>query len=397
MIQKILVDDIRVGMFIRDTGISWTQAPYLYAREGLLTSQREIDAIRREGYLEAFVDLARSTPEVQAAFKPQAKDIGESRSVPAQSHSVPLEEEIVQARKVYAQTLQFARTFIQKARAGAAPSVSESEAFVGEMVDSALRNETALLNLFKLKNYDEYTYTHCVNVAVLAVVYGKYLELPQDELRLLGVAGLLHDIGKEHVPGTILNKPGRLTPSEFKIVQRHSREGHDMIQSQRGIHPRILRSIVEHHEKFNGNGYPEGLSGSSIDPFSSIISLADIYDALTSRRPYKEPMPLQKALKIIYAMREKDIQGEMVDGFVKCLGVYPVGSLVKLSDSSCALVIEIRPENLLRPKVRKIRVSNGIVHKGDIVDLLDEATQELGIVDCFDARNLSLDPQILFT
>ncbi|MFP4517060.1 MAG: HD-GYP domain-containing protein [Desulfovibrionales bacterium] len=392
MIKQIRTDDLKIGMYIEDVGISWLQAPYLYYRPGPVSSQKTINKIKRDGYIDVFINTEKGIDVSPGEELLIVEDTG-LRPHRRKEYAVPVEEELPVARKTYDETIGYSRRFIQNLRKGKAPNFQESEEFIAPIVESVTRNETALLHLSKLRRHDEYTYTHSVNVAVLAVIFGNFLGLSKEQLRVLGVAGLLHDVGKERVPQRILNKPGRLTLKEFKIIQKHSLEGYAIIKDQKGIHPQILRCIVEHHERYDGLGYPEGLRGDDIDEFSTIVSAVDIYDALTSDRSYKEAIVMHNAMKILFAMRDKELPGEQVERFIKCVGVFPVGSFVRLTNGMYARVRQTNTDRLLYPVVKIVLDAGKRPVQPEIIDLATHPTDAQGrplrIANCCDPKALA--------
>ncbi|MFW5792208.1 MAG: HD-GYP domain-containing protein [Desulfohalobiaceae bacterium] len=225
------------------------------------------------------------------------------------------------AQALYRDSVSFAREFIKSIQAGEDFDYDQSSTLVEEMISSLSRNADALISLSKLRQYDEYTYTHSINVAVFSMAYARYLDRPQDYIHALGMAALFHDLGKYLVPGEILNKPGKLSEQEFRVMKRHPLESFQLLR-EKDVSEEILRGVVEHHERFNGNGYPQGLKGEQQHPFARIIAVADVYDALTSERIYKKAMLPGKALSLMYGLREKDFHPGMVERFIKCLGIY---------------------------------------------------------------------------
>jgi putative nucleotidyltransferase with HDIG domain len=382
MIRKVLLDDLTPGMYVEDVGIHWIDAPFLYSCPGIIRSDGEVDALRRQGFKYAYVDMAKSAIEVQerAGHPPDSlrgQDVSASPAVGTGPDKplVPLKEELHAAARTYTETLQFVRRFFDEIRQERIPTIEGSQQYVNAVIDSVIRNQNALLNLFKLRTHDEYTYTHSVNVAILAIVLARFQGCAREEQLQLGMAGLFHDIGKERIPRHILRKPGRLTDAEYRIVRRHPEEGYAIMQGQAEVGERVLRPILEHHEKHNGTGYPGGLTGQRIDTFSSIVTIADIYDALTSDRIYKKPLILQRALQLIYAMRGEEIRSDLVEQFIKCLGVYPVGSFVRLSSGAYAVVIEVDTERMLLPKVRILLDASRHPIKPRLVDLAQAGNQ----------------------
>ncbi len=359
MVVKIDVSKLLIGMYVVDTGLSWLEYPYLFSREGRIQNRKAIENIAADGYTEAFIDTGKSgldseTSTRLSGFKSFEEVFTEKKpsAASASRRPVPMEQEVGVAKKVYDDALKFAKNFIGKAYTEKNVDFERSESFVNDVIASVVRNRDALTGLCKLRFYDEYTYTHCINVAVLATAFGQFLGLPETDLRPLGLAALFHDIGKANIPRNVLNKPGRLSEGEFEVIKRHPLESYNLIKEQRALQPKVLMGIIEHHEKYDGSGYPRGVKGETISMFARLISLADVYDALTSDRVYKKGMPPAQALGIMYGMREKDFHPTMVERFIKCLGIYPVGSFVRLSDGRHGLVWASNPDAPLFPSVK---------------------------------------------
>lgn len=211
-----------------------------------------------------------------------------------------------------------------------------------------------------MKGYDEYTYTHSVNVCILITTLAKSMGYSEDQLLEIGFGGLLHDIGKMCIPENILNKPGMLTESEFATMKRHSMLGFELIKDKKDISDLSRKIIVQHHERMNGTGYPFGLKGNRIHEISSLASVADVYDALTSDRVYKQGWPPQKALALIYRGRNSDYPEQIVDLFTKHVGIYPVGSFVELASGEKAVVVYVDNNHVLDPKIKIIMDRYGV-------------------------------------
>jgi len=265
---------------------------------------------------------------------------------------VSMQEELRRVDKLYGEALDYAHGFIDEIKNGKPFDFRHATPLVSEFIDSVFRNESAAAAISKLKAFDEYTYTHCINVAILAVILGKKLGYSREKLEMLGIAGIFHDVGKAVVPENILNKPAKLTDAEMNVMRTHPLRGYRILRDQPGMPAEVLRGCLEHHEKFDGTGYPRGLKGDEISDFSRLLSVVDVYDALTSRRVYKEPMPPSKVLSLMYQWRVSDYHPNVVEEFIKSLGVYPVGSFVKLNNGTCAVVVDHNPLDPLRPTVR---------------------------------------------
>ncbi len=407
MIVKLETHKLMPGMYVVDTGLSWLEHPYLYSREGRLPDRRAVDGILAEGYAEAFIDTEKSglddaaatrlsgaSPFADAFNAPPART---PRSAPgaAGGKPVPMRQEGGVAKRIYEDALQFAKEFIGKAYRDKTVDLERSEGFVNEVIASVVRNRDALTGFCKLRFYDEYTYTHSINVTVLATAFGQFLGLPETELRPLGLAALFHDLGKANMPRDLINKPGRLTEGEFEIIKRHPLESYALIKEKRSLPHKVLPGIVDHHEKYDGRGYPRGLQGDAISLFGRIISLADVYDALTSERVYKKGMPPYKALGVMYGMRGKDFHPALADRFIKCMGVYPVGSVVRMSDGRYGVVYSSNPDAPLFPTVKIIRDADARPIEPVMADLSaqeDPGRPALSIAEAVDPAPLAIDP-----
>ncbi|MDL2294123.1 HD-GYP domain-containing protein [Ruminococcaceae bacterium OttesenSCG-928-D13] len=253
---------------------------------------------------------------------------------------------------------------------GESDSLDDMNTKVEKLVGSVMRDKTALVNIGDLKSYDDYTYHHSLSVAVLAIGIGQKLGISSRPLTKLGLAAIMHDIGKTAVPIEIIRKPSRLTDSEFTLMKHHSKAGSTyLIHSHIGDEA-LWGAVMGHHEKLDGTGYPNGLAGEQIPLWSRIISVADVYDALTSHRPYRQPMEPLEALEYLMAGIGTSFDYDIVKALVQKIAPYPVGSCVQLSDDSYGLVVAV--EHPTRPVVE-------ILGRGDIVDLENDR-QYLSVV-----------------
>lgn len=239
--------------------------------------------------------------------------------------------------------MDIAREVEQRLRQNAPLPTKEINGLIDELVEKVVPLKGTTLNLVELKNYDDYTYTHSLNVALLSLLMGKKLGYNEDQLKILGVGGMLHDIGKVKIPLEILNKPDRLTPKEFEVMKRHPVYGFEMVKN---VYSRFVQSIVlYHHEKVSGTGYPLGKKGTEMGEFAQIASLCDVFDAITSSRPYKPAQPFWYALLCIYREQGKSFAPRLAQTFVKELPqylgekpIFPAGSFVKLNTGEIAYI-----------------------------------------------------------
>lgn len=231
----------------------------------------------------------------------------------------------------------------------------EINKLVENIVDQILRNDEILVNIMDLKRYDDYTYFHSTNVAVLSVIIGTELGLSEKELYELCLAGLLHDIGKMYVPEEILNKNGSLSDIEWEEIKKHPEFGYRITKDKFNIPTKAYVGIYQHHEKYDGSGYPKGLKGEEISLYGRILCIADIYDALVSDRPYRKGLSPSEAMEYIMAGGGYYYDSDLVQIFYKKVAPYPVGTVVELSDKRVAIVVSNKSNYCMRPTVKIIR------------------------------------------
>ncbi len=232
--------------------------------------------------------------------------------------------------------------------------VKKTEPLLNSIIDQLLYNEKLIVNMIDLKVFDDYTYSHSVNVAILSIIIGIAYKLDRKELYKLGLGALLHDIGKVFVPKEIVNKPSNLTSEEFEQMKEHSLKGYEYIKESLEIPAASCIVTLSHHEKYNGTGYPNNKKGKEISLHGRIVSIADVYDAFTSNRPYRKAREPFEAIEYIMGNTGESFDPELVNIFVRKIAPYPVGTCVNLSNGMIAIVIENNKHNCLRPKVRTI-------------------------------------------
>lgn len=228
--------------------------------------------------------------------------------------------------------------------------VDATNSIAGELMKAIADNDSVAVDVSELKVSDEYTFKHSVDVATMAMIIGKQHGLKGEEIYELGIAGLLHDIGKTKIPNEILNKAGKLTDQEFDVMKKHSLWGYTILKDKEDISDAVLLGVLQHHEKLNGHGYPMGVPEEKINEYAKIISTADIYDALVTERPYKKAFSPRDAVEMMMSMTDElDIQ--VMKSFLGSIILYPVGSTVNLSNGERARVVENKPNCILRPTV----------------------------------------------
>lgn len=241
-----------------------------------------------------------------------------------------------------------------------------------DLIDAIESNDAVALNINDLQTNDEYTFKHSVDVATIAMIIAKTEKYSKQQIHDIGMSGLLHDIGKTKVPANILNKPGRLTPDEFEIMKKHSEFGYDMVKDEPGIEKEISLAVLQHHEKRDGSGYPYGIGEAEISDFAKILTVSDIYDALVTDRPYKQGIEPRQAVEMLMAMTGQ-LDMTALKAFLSSMILYPVDSIVRLSNGEIALVVRKNDSYLMRPMV--VGVMSGTVY-----DLASKQCQNIVIV-----------------
>ncbi len=250
-------------------------------------------------------------------------------------------------------------------------TVVSTKKIAGKIVDNILNREEHLMDMIEIKSYDNYTYSHSLNVGILSAMLAGELGITRNRLEDLALCALMHDIGKIDIPIDIINKNGAVTPDEFNVIKNHPLKGVERMRKCYNLSTEVLPGIQSHHEKIDGSGYPFGHSGGQIPLFGRILAVADVYDALTSQRSYRKAWHPKEALEYIIAGSDSQFDCELVRVFSHLISVYPTGTLVKLSDGSTAVIVKNHSENIFRPCVRLLEDSP-LGQKGYEIDLLED-------------------------
>lgn len=286
---------------------------------------------------------------------------------------VSLEEELPQAQEIATNANALVENIMHDARFGHVFDSTAIKNSIAGMVQSVLRNPDALLWFSQLKNKDTYTSEHSLRVCILALTFGRHLELPEPDLNMLGIGALLHDIGKVKIPIEILDKPDRLTAEEFELMKQHVPWGVDILSQTPGIPEAAIDVARFHHERYDGSGYTAGLKGEQINLFGQIGAIVDSYDDITSDRPYHQGMAPHDALRKIYEWRRKDFHEILVEQFIQCMGIYPIGSVVEMNTGSVGVVISANRARRLRPRIAMVLdPSKQRYQAPQIIDLIQE-------------------------
>jgi len=359
MLKKVKAEKLKPGMFVHDFNCGWLNHPFLRNRV-LLQSDADIEKVLAQRIHDVYIDTDRGLDADDAPTEEFVDEVIQTEIAklapekPRPRASAPLAEEIENAKLLLEDSKQQTRVLMDAVRMGMKLDLPQVGIVVEKITESVLRNKDALVSLARIKNKDEYTYLHSISVAALCISFGHHLNLDASQIKALGVGGLLHDIGKVKIPLEVLNNPGALTDAEFEVMKTHVAHGDCILRETDGIDESSICVTRHHHERLDGTGYPDGLKGDQISQFGQLSAIVDIYDALSSERCYKDAIAPTDALRKLMEWSESYVNRGMVEQFIMHMGIYPIGTVVRLRSGFIGVVIEQGEKSLIDPVVRAV-------------------------------------------
>ena len=391
--DKILVNQIQVGMYICKLDRPWLETPFPF--QGFyLRTKHEINEVQR--FCEfVYIDSKKGTqtykePEINKGSpllvkaksnKAKSKHLMASdlRKVVVnigkyEEQTKPFKNEINNAKALFSDLAHSIEQISFNIRVGKRLNISEAKSLTRSVVNSVIKNPNTMIWLSQLKDKGDYTYNHSLRSSILATVFGRHLGLSEDELVSLATGVLLADIGKTKINRKLLNSSKKLSQSEKILLKSHVELGVEMLATEKSIDHSTLVIVETHHERFNGTGYPYALVGAEIPFFGQIAGLVDVFDAITSKKSYGKQLTPALAMDWLYGQRDKLFSGKLIDDFIQAIGLYPAGTLVQLTDESIGLVVSHNPDKRLRPEVFLLKdSSNNNLNSTKTVDLSKRA------------------------
>jgi len=356
MKQKLEPIELEIGMYVCDLDRPWLESPFLF--QGFLIDNDKVITELSNCCEYVFIDTergaAKEEPSGNRSSQGNAVDEINNDKTP-DIYVTRFEDEIGPARSLRQKAENYMQQLFVDLRAGKSIKSDEVRDVVGGMVNSILRNPDALVLLSALREHDEYAVAHSINVCTLCLAFGRYLGFAQDALNEIGIGALLHDIGEVRLPVELIHKAGLLSKEDTIRMHTHTKLGADILRRTEGLPPTSIDIALTHHERCNGQGYPEGLKDDDIGQYAKIVGLIDVYDSVTSTQDHSRCISSTEALKNMYNWRDDLFDAHLIEEFIQCLGIYPVGSIVELDTGEVGIVISVGPENRLQPKLMLIR------------------------------------------
>ncbi|PIF27654.1 putative nucleotidyltransferase with HDIG domain [Acidovorax sp. 62] len=401
MLKRISIQHLTLGMYLHEFCGSWMDHPFWRAKF-VLKDPKDLARIQSTAIDEVWIDTSKGL-DVAAGVTSVSREEADLQidsefalleDMPAIVMAPPpppppppvpprgrlpatMQNELRVAASICSESKRAVVSMFNEARLGKAVDSASAQNLVEEISDSVTRNPGALISLARLKTADDYTYMHSVAVCAMMVALAKQVGLSEEHTRSAGMAGLLHDLGKAAIPLAVLNKPGKLTDDEFEVIKSHPVEGYNMLKEGGSVEDSVLDACLHHHEKIDGSGYPDKLKGDEITLIARMTAICDVYDAITSDRPYKRGWDPSESLRRMAEWTKGHFDPRLFQAFVKSIGIYPVGSLVRLTSGRIGVVMEQGEKSLTSPRVKVFfSTKSDLRIPPEVVDLAEPGCNE---------------------
>ncbi|MGA9854212.1 MAG: HD-GYP domain-containing protein [Gammaproteobacteria bacterium] len=388
MRYKVDVDDLQTGMYVAELDRPWVGTPFMF-QGFLIETSEELEQLKS---LCTFVVVDEVQSKIAVASV--GKTLDDSGTTAKVDSSI--QQPAIQSPNARLSAHENIGKLLASVKVGGSIDIKESQKIVTRLVQQSV-NLNLMMQMSNLRNRQDREAGHALNTAILAITFGKHLGHSDERLRLLGLGAILHDIGKSRIPKEILNKPGKLTEEEFAIVKRHPNQGYEMLSAAGNVPDEVLSIVRSHHERADGSGYPNGIKEDGIPLSVGIVSIVDAYETLTTDNPYQPALAPVQALQRLRTTGTEGFGKDLMQDFMRFMGLYPIGSAVKLSSGDIAVVFSADPKTRLRPLIMLVQDGKGTeIRPHRLVNLAVLPESKLSISDIVDARKHSIDIALLF-
>ena len=379
-IKRIPCSKLEVGMYISDNSVNVADGKL--QKSGLISRIETLEKLKKKALEEVYIDTQKGKDSpFSYPIQPQKDTLKPTK---------PLKEEIGNAKKVYKEAVNLVGNLLKDIKLGAPIDVGPVKELANDINESVLNNPSALQCMSQIREKDRYLLEHSINVGILMGIFGRHLGYDKKVVHTLVTGGILHDIGKIRVPNQILNKPGKLTPEEWQEMQNHVIYGVDVLEKSKNIDPIIMDVCRLHHERLDGSGYPKKLNDSNINNFGRIAAIVDVYDAITADRVYHKGKSPDEAIKFLLTLADHHLDKPLLYHFIRCMSIYPVGTLVKLSNGKLGVVTETNPSDATKPRVKTFYNARHQHYEKPQEYNLNSKLSELSITEAIDPRTLDI-------
>ena len=380
-LQRVLCEQLKIGMRVVELDRPWIESPFT-VKGFRIGSEAELEQLRHScNYVyvatastsnNVFVSSTGSLTKAKPDNTPTANNLKRQHYSNHQS----FQDALPQARDAHREAKTVVKSFFKNLRQGQSIDTSVAKKAIKQCVDSVIANQEAMIWLGLLKDVDEYTARHSLNVGLLSIILGRAEGLSPPDLEMVGLCGMLHDMGKAEIPLDILNKEGAFSDDEFEIMKSHTTKGYKILSEKADLIAEVANVAHSHHERLNGRGYPRGLPPEKITYFTRIVAIADTYDAITSKRIYSPAKSSLEGLRILIGAKGSHFDAHLVDSFVDSIGIYPAGSIAELSNGEIAIVLPSPIGQRNTPNVLVVRDRRKHLCAEKHLDLSQEITDD---------------------